>query len=652
MTSARKIAPYGTWTSPITPSVACAGVVTFAELMVNPKTNDVYVVENRPAEDGRGVIVRVNGEASVDVLPKEFNVRAKIHTYGGGAASMYPDGRIIFTDANSAGVFFLSPDGDVEEILTGSEASKIYYGDFNSSPAHPGLILAIQELHREDGEVVNTIAAIDIKTRTSKVIVEGADFYSHPKFSPDGKNISWMQWDHPNMPWTGSQAYVADWAEGKVINAVHVAGKSLTSSVCQPRWSPDGALWFVDEPEGIWQVYRYPLASKTVEYVHIKGYEKVEMGKAEWFLGTSTYGFLDQNTLVIANTKAGVTGIITYDIATDFVTELPLDLIHVEFNGIQCISPTSFVVTGGTTKSPSAVYLVDITKPEEKQVLKSSATIDIPVEILSPAQAITFPRTHGNDLSRPSHTIFVPPHNPSYEAPTGSLPPLIIHIHGGPTAHVPLTLSLEAQYFTSRGYAYTCVNYAGSTGFGRAYRDDLNYSWGIREIEDTLSCIDYLASQNLIDRNHVAIRGGSSGGYTVLQALVTHPRAFAAGCSLFGVGNLKRLVEMTHKFESRYVLNLLFPSDTSEKRKEEIYRERSPCFHAEKIETPVVLFQGSEDPVVPLQQAVEMEKVMNEGGKDVTLIIFEGEGHGFKKEENLKRRIEDEESLYKRTLIA
>jgi dipeptidyl aminopeptidase/acylaminoacyl peptidase len=367
---------------------------------------------------------------------------------------------------------------------------------------------------------------------------------------------------------------------------------------------------------------------------------------------SSTYGFLDGDTLVIVYTKAGATGIIIYDITTNSVTELPLDLVHVEWNGIRCISPTSFVGTGGTTKTTPAIYLIDTTRHREKQVLKSSTTIDLPPEIFSPSQTITFPRTHGSDLSRPSHAIFVPPHNPSFEAPIGSLPPLIVNIHGGPSAHVSPALTLEAQYFTSRGYAYTSVNYAGSIGFGRAYRDDLNYSWGIKDIEDTLSCIDHLASQNLIDRERVAIRGGSSGGYTVFQALVCHPHVFAAGCSLYGIGNLKALVELTHKFESHYVLNLLFPSDTSEEKKEEIYRERSPCFHVEKIETPLVLFQGSEDIVVPMQQSLEMEKVLREGGKDVTLIIFEGEGHGFKEEENLKRRIEEEEALYVRTLIA
>ena len=223
----------------------------------------------------------------MDVLPKEFNAKAKIHACIGGAASMCPDGRMIFTDANTNGVFFLSPSGEVEEIVPSSGSTKIYYADFSISPVQPELILAIQQIHGEHGEVVDTIAVINTKTKTSRVVVEGADFYSHPRFSPDGKNICWTQWNHPDMPWTGSQLYVADWADGEVTKKTHVAGKSLESAVCQPRWSPDGILWFVDEPDGIWQLHRYDLASKTVEYVHIKGYENFEMGKAEWSPGKS-----------------------------------------------------------------------------------------------------------------------------------------------------------------------------------------------------------------------------------------------------------------------------------------------------------------------------------------------------------------------------
>lgn len=245
----------------------------------------MYVVENRPSENGRGVIVRLTEGESVDVLPKDFSARGMVHSYGGGSASMCPDGSIVFTDANTKGVFILSPQGEVQEIIPGGGAANIRYADFSVSPTQSEYILALQQIDREGGEPVDTIAVIHTKTKSSRVIVEGADFYSHPRFSPDGKNISWMQWNHPDMPWTGSQVYVADWAEGKAMNPVRVAGESSKSAICQPRWSPDGSLWFVNDPDGFWQLYRYSLESKVVKYVRLAGYEKVELGKAEWFPG-------------------------------------------------------------------------------------------------------------------------------------------------------------------------------------------------------------------------------------------------------------------------------------------------------------------------------------------------------------------------------
>lgn len=245
------------------------------------------MVESRPAENGRSVIVRLTGDQSEDVLPPAFNATAKINTYGGGATAMCPDGRIVFTDYNTNGVFFLASDGTVTEILPGSTSPKVHYADFDTSYVQAGRILAVQEVHCDDGKVLDSIVVIETMTKTARVVVDGADFYSHPRFSIGGTNISWTQWNHPDMPWTGSELYVAAWTQdGHVADARHVAGKSLASAVCQPRWSADGKLLFVDEPEGMWQLYRYDPATGIVEYIHLKGYEEVEMGKAEWFLGT------------------------------------------------------------------------------------------------------------------------------------------------------------------------------------------------------------------------------------------------------------------------------------------------------------------------------------------------------------------------------
>ncbi|KAH6664235.1 Alpha/Beta hydrolase protein [Halenospora varia] len=648
--SAPKVAAYGTWTSPITSDITSSGAVAFKEVHVNPQSSDIYLVEARPAEKGRGAIVRMQGTESIDILPKEYSTKGKIHEYGGGAIGMCPDGTIIFNDANTDGVFTLSNSGEVTEILKGN--AKLRFADFDVSIAQPDWVLAVHEIHQDDGEVLNTIAAINLKTKTSKVVVEGADFYSHPRFGPDGKKISWMQWNHPDMPWTGSEVYVADWENGEVTGKTYVAGKALDNAVCQPRWHFDGTLWFIQEPEGIWQLYRYYPDTKKVEFVHLKGYENIEMGMREVKIGNCSYVPLDQNTIVIAYTKEGTSGLITYNLTTKDITELDLEIVEVAFTGVRRTSSNSFALIGATTKTPQALYHVSLSKPNEKQLLKSTTSIPLPLSIFSPSKSITFPRTHGVDRSLSSHAIYAPPHNPDFIAPDGTLPPMIVSIHGGPTSHVPPGLELDAQYFTSRGYAYVSVNYSGSTGYGRAYRMDLNYNWGIKDVEDTLSCIDYLADNKLIDRARVGIRGGSAGGYTVLQAMVVHPTVFAAGCSLYGVGNLKKLAEFTHKFESHYLFNLLFPSDTPLVEQEKIYHDRSPCFHAERIERPLVLLQGSVDKVVPIDQATEMERVLREGGKDVKLVVFEGEGHGWARGDSLKRSIEEEEGLWKRCLLA
>ncbi|KAG9232224.1 Alpha/Beta hydrolase protein [Amylocarpus encephaloides] len=549
----------------------------------------------------------------------------KIHEYGGGAASMCRDGRVVFTDSEGGGVFFLLENGEVEERVGGRKG--VYFGDFDGQGTGK-YILAVREVHFGDGrEVENCIVSIDVKDGSVRVLAEGADFYSHPRFSRDGKRVCWKQWNHPDMPWTGSELYVAEWNEGtELLKGNYVAGKAGEQAICQPRWAWDGALWHEVE----------------------KG-EDVEIGKREIYMGNTTYIQLSPKKLLITYCRNATDGLIVYDIPTQTVIELPLELVHIEFHGLARISDTSFAVLGSTAKTPPALYIVDITKPSEKKLLKISSSSDLPLSTFSPATSISFPRTHGTPGI--AHAIFSPPSNPLYTGPEGANPPLIISIHGGPTSHVTPRLNLEAQYFTSRGFAFADVNYTGSIGYGRAYREALNYYRGIKDVEDTLFCIDFLASQNLIERSKVGIRGGSAGGYTVLQSLVHHPNVFASGCSLYGVGNLKDFVTKTHKFESHYLFNLLFPSDTLELDRGRIYKTRSLCLHGNKIEAPLLLLQGDKDNVVLLSQGVDMERVLREKGKDVRLVVFEGEGHGWKGSEAIKRSVEEEEGLWGRTLV-
>lgn len=366
-------------------------------------------------------------------------------------------------------------------------------------------------------------------------------------------------------------------------------------------------------------------------------------------IDSTTYIQLSKEKWVITYCRNATNGLIVYDVPTKSVTEPPLELVDIAWQGLARMSDTEFTVIGSTPISPKGLYVVNITKPSEKILLKSSSSVDLPPSTFSPLKSISFPRTHGTPGT--SYAVFSPPSNPAFTAPQYQKPPLIVSIHGGPTSDVKPGLDLETQYFTSRGYAYVHVNYTGSIGFGRAYRQALNYNWGIKDIEDTLSCISFLSDQGLIDPTKVGIRGGSAGGYTVLQALATHPKVFAAGCSLYGVGNLDDLASKTHKFESHYLFALLFPQDTTEEERQKIYKERSPCFHSDKIESPLVLLQGDKDQVVPLEQSTDMEKVLRELGKDVKLVIYEGEGHGWKKGDTMKASIEEEQKLWERALV-
>ncbi|EPE36701.1 alpha/beta-Hydrolase [Glarea lozoyensis ATCC 20868] len=659
-------APFGTWKSPITSKIIAAGSTDFKEVHTNASrpnpTSDteqdeaeIFLVEGRPSENGRSTILSVSKKGEdVEILPKEYTAAGKIHEYGGGAAFVPHGGRnIIFNDPKTNLVYNLDVSSkSVTEVVTADPSGKVLkYADFHAEVGTG--TLAVRETHFEDGtEVRNEIVVIETSSggaSKSTVVVTGADFYSHPRFSPDGKRVCWMQWNHPDMPWTGSELYVADWNDGNLLQGKYVAGKTREQAICQPRWAWDGSLWFVNDPKGIWNLYKWDPTTDGVEEVVLEGYQDVEVGFRELKLGNTTYIQLTHTKWVIAYCRKAVNGLIVYDTVTKDVTELHTELVYVEFHGLARVSDAEFTVIGSTAKTPPALYLIDITKPIEKQLLKSSASIPLPLDIFSPARSISFPKTHGN--AGTAYAIFAPPANPDFRGIEGTRPPLIVSIHGGPTSHESPALDLQAQYFTSRGYAYVHVNHTGSTGFNRAYRQELNSNWGVKDVEDTLSCIDYLANEGLIDRTRVGIRGGSAGGYSVLQALVSHPKVFAAGCSLYGVGNLKDLGAKTHKFESHYLWDLIFPPDASDEDKERIMRERSPCFHAQRIESPLVLLQGREDRVVPMGQAVEMESVMRGLGKDVRLVVFEGEGHGWKRGENIRRSIEEEEGLWGRTLV-
>ncbi|KAI9817845.1 MAG: hypothetical protein M1827_000964 [Pycnora praestabilis] len=649
MSSIRQTATYGNWKSPITADLISGKSISLEGLSVNESNGKIYYLEGRPAEDGRSCIVEHSDHGAKDILPKSFSARTQVHEYGGASFTVNADGDLIFADWETKGVFALNPaNGDHHPIIEADP--EVYYADFNAHPIQTHLVLAIREDHHSKS-VENSVVVLNAKTKKVHQIAYGADFYSHPQFSPDGKKVCWTQWDHPDMPWIGTVLYIADWHDEKVVEATIVAGKAGIESVTEPRWGSDGTLFFGSDRSGYWQLYRLDKGMTEPRHIKLNGLEETEFTGPEWWFGK--YDSTRINKMIAMVTKNAASTLIIIDLAKDTFTNpnLPLILPLFHFDAVRRVSDTAFVVIASTATAPPALYYIDVETLPQMNVLRSSAQVDISSSLYSKAEHISFPRTYGEDKKGLAHALFLTPKNPEYEPPADKLPPLIVHIHGGPTLHTTPALNLELQYWTSRGYAIADVNYAGSTGYGRTYRELLDTKWGISDIADAASCVAYLASSGHIDPSRVGIVGGSAGGYAVLQALCVYPEIWAGGVSLYGISSLKALVEDTHKFESQYLFKLLFEPGTSDDEKEKIYRDRSPLYHAGKITAPVLLLQGSEDKVVPPNQAREMEEIIKKNGGDAEVIVFEGEGHGFRQAANVKRSIEEEEKWWVRTLL-
>ena len=564
MDNSVKVAPYGTWESPITSEMLSGQTVILSDAIADPKSGTIYYLEERPAEDGRSCIVACNGNQINDVLPKEYSARSRVHEYGGGSMAMGSDGRVIFTDLRTFGVFALSYSGTGSVKVTPlvEANAKLRFADFDMHPNYARWILAVREDHR-DGEDVdkirNEIVVIDTETKQSRVVIQGADFYAHPKFSPDGKKVSWVQWNHPDMVWTGSMLYAADWTSGEVGEHVHIAGEARKESIGEPKWSPDGTLWFASDRTGFWQLYHLEGGNGNPQYLKLKGMEDADFSRPEWFLGalvnvrsernfikltisSSTFTCLTGNTIVAGYTKKASTRLLIIDKKTATYTEP--DFPHLDgvfFDKVKRLSDSKFIMLGRTLISPQALYLLDTKAPALKRVIKSTADPSIPTSLYSLPQHISFPRLYEREKGGQvnAHTIFTPPHNPKYKAPAGTLPPLIVSVHGGPTLHTSQRMDVITQYWSSRGYAVANLNFAGSSGYGRVFRDALNGWFGVVDSSDAISCVDYLAKQGLVDGKRASIRGASGGGYCVLQSIWMYPDVFKGAVSEYGVGSLR-----------------------------------------------------------------------------------------------------------------
>ena len=620
------IAPYGSWKSPITSDLIVAQSIGLSEIRLDG--GKPYWLERRPHEAGRGVVV-----SGRDLTPPPFDVRTRVHEYGGGAWTV-ADGTLYFSNNQDQRLYRVKS-GAAEPVAVTPEGPWRYADGVIDK--RRGLWMGVREDHVGAGrEAVNTLVAIDLgRPDHGRVLAAGHDFYSSPKLSPDGAWLAWVAWDHPRMPWVGTTLYAVRLDASGVLagEPVEVAG-GPAESLWQPEWAPDGtALFFVSDRSGWWNLYRCGWPAAKIEAVLPM---EAEFGQPQWVFGMSTYAFAGPGRLVCSYSAKGLGRMGLIDLANGKLT--PLDLPYTDFSSLRA-EGDRVVFRGGSPAIPASFVQLDLGAGKAEVLKKSTDLADSPAiaRYFTGVEPVEYP-TEGN---RTAFGLFYPAFNPDYQAPEGERPPLVVTCHGGPTAAASSMLDLRTQYWTSRGIAVLDVNYGGSTGFGRDYRLRLDGHWGIVDVDDAVNGARYLAAQNRVDGARSVITGGSAGGYTTLAALAFR-NYFRGGASHYGVSDLAALARDTHKFESHYLDSLVgaYPE------REDLYRERSPIFHADGISAPVIFFQGDEDRVVPPNQSESMVEKLREKGLPVGYFLFSGEQHGFRKAGNIKRALDAELYFY------
>jgi len=619
-------APYGSWRSPVTSDLIVSETVGLGQVVLDG--SDTYWVEMRPAEGGRCVVVRQSADGqTVDVTPPPFSARTLVHEYGGGAF-LVDRGTVYFSNFADQRLYRQEPASEPYPI---SPEGEMRYAD-GAIDRRRHRIICVREDHTAAGrQPVNTLIGLELRTGADgRVLVSGNDFYSSPRLSPDGARLAWLTWNHPNMPWDGTELWVAQIEDdGSLGHARRVAG-GPEESIFQPEWSPDGTLHFVSDRTGWWNLYRW-----RDEQVEPLCPMEAEFGAPQWLFGMSTYAIESPQRIICACGDKGKWRLASIESETGRFQEIETPYTSI---GFLCATPGSVAFLAGSPTETLSVVRLDLAT-RRLDVLRRSSAVVIDPEFLSSPQAIEFPTESGLT----AHAFFYPPMNGEYQAPPDERPPLLVISHGGPTGATSGTLNPMIQYWTSRGIAVADVNYGGSTGYGRAYRQRLRNKWGIVDVDDCVNAARWLVERDLVDEKRLAIRGSSAGGYTTLSAL-TFRDLFKAGASHFGVSDLEALATETHKFESRYLDGLIGPYP----ERRDIYLERSPIHSLERLSCPVILFQGLDDKIVPPNQAEMMAEALRAKGLPVAHLTFEGEQHGFRRAENIRRTLDAELYFYSR----
>lgn len=622
-------APYGSWKSPVTSELLASSVIQLSDPLFD--RDDEYWVEVRPQEQGRCVIVQRSADGTTrDVVPEGFSARTLVHEYGGLCYAVR-DSVVYFSNFDDQRLYRIDP-GVTPRAITNEPPSARAW-----RYAHPVLtrdgahLICVRERH-EDGEVINDLVLIstDGSGRT-QVMAEGHDFFDAPTLSHDGERLAWISWDHPQMPWDGTELHEATLGMTFRVTSERVVCGGVNESVAQPRYGENGTLYYVSDRTGWWNLYADAPNGPTALVPR-----SAEFAAVAWYFGASTYDPRDDGSLVATWSEGGSSrlGIVSSD---GEVTVIPLD-----WTAITALKVRNDVVLAlaGSEVEPLSIVEIDLAS-RQASVLRASQVRSIETGYLSVPQAIEFPTDH--DLS--AHAFYYPPTNCDYAAPEGEFPPLIVSSHGGPTGSSSRLFDYWMQYWTSRGFAVVDVNYGGSGGFGRAYRDRLQGGWGVVDLNDCVNAARFLASTGRADEKRLLIHGESAGGYCTMCA-VTFSDAFAAGASYYGISDLAAWNANTHKFESHYSDGLVGPWP----EREDLYVERSPIFHADLMHTPVILFQGLDDKIVPPEQAEMMADALQRSNVPYAYLAFEGEQHGFRQAKHIIRRAEAELYFYGKVL--
>ena len=616
---------FGSWESTITTDLILNNSVSLGEISLFG--DDIYWVEMRANEGGRYVVVKqtIDGKKT-DAIPSGYNARTRVHEYGGGSYLVTNRG-VVFSNFDDQSLYLVDANNVCKKLTIQEDCryADIIYDKYRER------LICIREDHSERAkEAVSSIIAVSLLESGNEIILQcGADFYSNPRLSNDGQKLCWISWFHPNMPWDNTSLFTSEINDvGQIGKASLVAGGDINESVCQPSWSFDDILYFISDKNNWWNLYR--LGENGIECI-IK--LDAEFAVPQWSFRESNYDFIDYNSIISIYRQQGLAYIAI--INTDKKTFETLSLSYTEIESLVCKKNKAYFLGSSPTEFKSIIEY-DIEKKIVNVIQKSNA-ICLDKEYISVGESISFPV----DENKHAHAVFYRPQNRYYTGLDDEKPPLVVMSHGGPTGESHNGLKMVVQFFSSRGFAVLDVNYGGSSGYGREYRRRLNGNWGIVDVNDCSKAALYVAEEGWVDKDRLAIRGGSAGGFTTLAALA-YTDVFKAGASHYGVSDLEALTKETHKFESRYLDTLIgaYPET------QEIYKERSPVNSVDRLSCPVIFFQGLEDKIVLPNQAELMVDALKLKGIPVVYVAYEGEQHGFRQAKNIKRTLESELYFY------